>query len=56
MTFRITGQVRITVGGAEITYGEGGEIEIKRRKSLREGGKQSDSEYERGNQVEDRRS
>jgi len=44
------------VGGAEITCDEGGGIEIKRRKSLREGSRQSGSEYERGNQVEDCRS
>lgn len=56
MTFRITGQVRVTVGGVEITHDEGGEIEIKRQKSLRGGGERSDSEYERGDQVEDRRS
>lgn len=56
MAIRVTGPARVIVGGAEITYGEGGEIEIKRQKSLREGSEWSDSEYERGDLVEDRRS
>jgi hypothetical protein len=56
MTFRITGQVRVTVGGVEITCDEGGNIEIKSQESLPEGSKRSDSEYERENQVEDHRS
>jgi RNA recognition motif-containing protein len=56
VTIRVTGSARVRVGGADITCDEGGEIEIKRRKSLLEGRKRLDSEYERGNQVEDRKS
>ena len=35
VTIKVVGQARVTVGGAQIDYNDGGEIEIKRQKSVR---------------------
>jgi hypothetical protein len=48
------GQARVMVGGAQIDCTDGGEIEIKRQKSIRNGSERSNSEY--GGRIEDRRS
>jgi hypothetical protein len=51
VTIKVVGQARVTVGGAQIDYNDGGEIEIKRQKSVRgsdsvRGGSEwSNSEY-----------
>jgi hypothetical protein len=45
VTIKVTGQARVMVGGAQIHCDEGGEIEIKRQKSLRNGSERSNSEY-----------
>jgi hypothetical protein len=62
VTIKVTGQARVMVGGAQIHCDEGGEIEIKRQKSLRDGSERSNSEYGGGGgggggrRLEDRRS
>lgn len=63
VTIKVTGQARVMVGGAQIDCNEGGEIEIKRQKSLRNGSERSNSEYGGGGggaggggRIEDRRS
>jgi hypothetical protein len=57
VTIKVMGQARVVVGGAQIDCNEGGEIEIKRQKSLRNGNgsEQSNSEYG-GGRIEDHRS
>jgi hypothetical protein len=55
VTIKVTGQARVMVGGAQIDCNEGGEIEIKRQKSLRNGSERSNSEYGAG-RIEDRQS
>jgi hypothetical protein len=55
VTIKVMGQARVVVGGAQIDCNEGGEIEIKRQKSLRNGSEPSNSEYG-GGRIEDRRS
>jgi len=52
------GQARVMVGGAQIDCTEGGEIEIKQHKSLRNGSERSNSEYGGGGtpRIDDRRS
>lgn len=54
VTIKVTGQARVMVGGAQIHCDEGGEIQIKRQKSLRNGSERSNSEYAMG-RLEDRR-
>jgi hypothetical protein len=49
------GQARVMVGGAQIDCTEGGEIEIKRQKSIRNGSERSSSEYGT-RRIDDRRS
>jgi hypothetical protein len=49
------GQARVMVGGAQIDCTEGGEIEIKRQKSIRNGSERSGSEYG-GTRMDERRS
>jgi len=57
VTINVRGQARVVVGGAQIHCDEGGEIEIKRQKSLRNGSERSNSEYGGGGgRIEDRRS
>jgi hypothetical protein len=48
------GQARVMVGGAQIDCTDGGEIEIKRQKAIRNGSERSNSEY--GGRIEDRKS
>jgi hypothetical protein len=55
VTIKVTGQARVMVGRAQIDCTEGGEIEIKQQKSLRNGSERSNSEYG-GPRTEDRRS
>jgi hypothetical protein len=55
VTIKVTGQARVMVGGAQIDCTEGGEIEIKQQKSIRNGSERSNSEYG-GPRTEDRRS
>jgi hypothetical protein len=55
VTIKVTGQARVMVGGAQIDCTEGGEIEIKQQKSIRNGSERSNSEYG-GPRIEDRRS
>jgi hypothetical protein len=55
VTIKVTGTARVMVGGAQIDCNEGGEIEIKRQKSLRDGSEQANSEFG-GGRIEDRRS
>jgi hypothetical protein len=50
------GQARVMVGGAQIDCTEGGEIEIKRQKSIRNGSERSNSEYGGTQRIDDRRS
>lgn len=50
------GQARVMVGGAQIDCTEGGEIEIKRQKSIRNGSEHSNSEYGGTPRIDDRRS
>lgn len=50
------GQARVMVGGAQIDCIEGGEIEIKRQKSIRNGSERSNSEYGGTPRIDDRRS
>jgi len=45
VTIKVTGTARVMVGGAAIHCDEGGEIEIKRQKSLRNGSEPPNSEY-----------
>lgn len=61
VTIKVTGTARVVVGGAHIECPEGGEIEIKRQRSIRNGSERSNSEYGgvpiRGQQqIDDRRS
>lgn len=56
VTIKVTGQATVTVGGAQINC-EGGEIEIKRQKSLRNGSEWSNSEYgDEPRRIDDRAS
>lgn len=48
VTIKVTGQARVMVGGARIDCNEGGEIQIKREKSLRNGSERSNSDYGMG--------
>ena len=50
------GQARVMVGGARIDCTEGGEIEIKQQKSLRNGSERSNSVYGGDPRIDDRRS
>lgn len=58
VTIKVTGGARVMIGGAQIDCTEGGQIEIKRNTSLRDGSVRSSSEYggrtEFG-RIEDRR-
>lgn len=56
VTIKVTGQARVVVGGTQIDCDEGGEIEIKRQKSLKNGSEWSNSEYGDPRRVDDRRS
>jgi hypothetical protein len=50
------GQARVMVAGAQIDCTEGGEIEIKRHPSIRNGSERSNSEYGGLPRIDDRRS
>jgi hypothetical protein len=56
VTIKVTGQARVMVGGAQIDCIEGGEIEIKRQKSIRNGSERSISEFGDRQRIDDRRS
>ena len=59
VTIKVTGTARVMVGGTQIDCADGGEIEIKRQKSIRNGSERgSNSEYggTQRDRLEDRRS
>ena len=56
VTIKVTGQARVRVDGAEIDCIEGGQIEIKRQKSIRNGSERSNSEFGDRPRIDDRRS
>lgn len=60
VTIKVTGTTRVVVGGARIECPDGGEIEIKRQRSMRNGSERSNSEYGvpiwGQQQIDDRRS
>lgn len=45
VTIKVTGTARVVVGGVPIDCTDGGEIEIKRQRSIRDGSERSNSEY-----------
>jgi len=57
VTIKVTGQARVLVGGAQIDCNDGGEIEIKRQRSIKGGSEWSSSEYGTDpRRIDDRRS
>lgn len=55
VTIKVKGDARVMVGGAQIECKDGGEIQIKRQTSVREGSERSNSEYSIP-AIDDRRS
>lgn len=55
VTIKVKGDARVMVGGAQIECKDGGEIQIKRQTSVREGSERSNSEYSTP-AIDDRRS
>ena len=60
VTIKVTGTARVMVGGAQIDCADGGEIEIKRQKSIRNGSERGSefggTQRDQRDRIEDRRS
>ena len=56
VTIKITGNARVMIGGTQIDATDGGEINILRRKSIRDGSERANADRGGGSRIDDRRS